>query len=246
MNNDFYGFVICYGGYSDWKREYVYTDSVLAPTLQEAVSAIESWHNYNNRRNANLIVNDASMEALKLFYDNQHLCSKHDHQYSLAFKTNNVELATSNCGAWRVCLSTARAATLEEHEAIIKAEYEERKRERIAKAQEEKNKCLEKMNTIRRGWYSIFLSFECLEWNERRGGMINTQKEFTAQCIADSQMDAYNKACKDVKLKHPELDIWEFPDPTNQNYFYASFLGMKTDDGYSVKAWEEAKENGEI
>ena len=70
--------------------------------------------------------------------------------------------------------------------------------------------------------------------------------------IADSGMDAYNKVVKYVK-EHPEeltvrgnvTVLQSYCGPTDGG-FECTFLGVKTDEGYSVKLWEEWKKNGEI
>ena len=84
-----------------------------------------------------------------------------------------------------------------------------------------------------------------------RGSDLRPFMEYSCNVIADSGIDAYSKTSKYLK-DHPEelkhhrgwATLESVCDPTSRDYNF-TFLGMKTDEGYSVEAWEEWHKNGE-
>lgn len=91
------------------------------------------------------------------------------------------------------------------------------------------------LTTQRRGWYGVAIDIEYQEWT---GHTCETQ--FTGETIADSMLDAYNKAKNDqggirgILPERAELTRVARIDKTD-----IDFLGMRFDEGFSVKAWEE-------
>lgn len=86
----------------------------------------------------------------------------------------------------------------------------------------------------RRGWYSVSIDVEYQEWT----GHIN-ETTFTGEVIADSMLDAYNKAKNDdtgIRAVLPEGT--EFTRIARIDKTDIDFLGMMNDEGYSIEEWE--------
>ena len=140
----------------------------------------------------------------------------------------------------------ALADTLEEHERIYRERCDTEKQERIARAEAIKQQMLQEWNEPKRGWYSVCVEVTALTVNCNRRWLT-----FRGHIIADSKMDAYNQAISPDKNGAPSMCAergltYEGCSAWNNNNTEVLFLGMKTDYGYSVDAWEEAKKNGEI
>lgn len=232
-------FFITYGGHSNDGR-YHFSQKAVVSTLEEAVSVINAWHSYGNPKRECLIVNQYCLDKIKSFFEDGL------GEFVTGEKRTYESIKTTGCGAWAIYFYYAMGDTVDEHEAAYKDKCESEQQERIRKSEEEKKKRMIELCEEKRGWYSVYLTFDCYQWSERAGGMVSRMKDFSGKCIASSKLDAYNKARNDIKMNNPELIGLNFHDPTNQNYFDAVFLGMKTDDGYSIEAWEEAKAKGEI
>lgn len=250
-----FGFVVVYGGTD--RNNYRHTPyKLLARSPQDVIDAMQSWHSYGradeqpikpneyfiHAMNAIFSIDDGSWQDRKLYmFDDAIRRVINGHEVDM------TNLKTRGCGAWGISFYVAMAPTLEEHEAAYKAKCEAERQERIRIAKEEREQRMTEMYQVRRGWYSVMMTFSCYYWSNRRGEMLWGQKEFSGKVIANSQMDAYNKACHDIEVNSDPSECQgpEFPDPTNQSMFDAYFLGMKTDEGYSLAAWEEFSKTDE-
>ena len=237
-------FCVTYGGYDRIGR--VWTPyKAIAHSPEEAIAVINTWHLYGaTKTSGDLIeVNERTAEKIREIFANGLGTYPSGEP-----RTRSEELRTKNCGAWGITLYPALADTIEEHERIYKEQCKAAREERKRKAAEERDRRMTEMGRERKGWYAVMMTFHCWRWNDRRGEHQWVERQFSGNCIASSQMDAYHKACQDIEKNTDPFDGqgFEFPDMTNQSMFDATFLGVKTDDGYSVEKWEEWKKNGEI
>ena len=171
-------------------------------------------------------------------------------------KSPSVRIRTTGCGCWDICITPALADTLEEHERIVNERREAAKQERIRLSAAVKQRRLAELNEQRRGLYHSQIEL-CLYVFTSRGNDRRQYVDYSCNMIADSGMDAYNKTLQYVKdhpeelttrsMKHRgEWAILESAcDPTSGGYVF-TFLGVKTDEGYSLDKWKERKGKHDI
>lgn len=138
---------------------------------------------------------------------------------------------TTNCGCWDILLTTTNCATFDEYK-------QQRDEAAKQKANEREQKRLAELYEPRKGWYSVTL--------ELSGDGITTHpnscKDFTGKVIADNGAEAYKKAVSECQAMAPGY----FPTDMLSNGYSFEFLGVKTDDGYSVELWQQWKNEGTI
>jgi len=213
-------------------------------TADEAIAVINTWHTYGHHETF-IVVNDYTEKKIRELFDNG-LMKTYE-----GLNSPFVTLRTTGCGCWDIVIRPALADTLEEHERIYNERREAAKQERMRKAEAAKQRRMAELYEQKRGWYHAALNIRMMVFNER-GNDYFADTTFEGNIIADSGMDAYSKAVKHVQ-DHPEelthrgniavLHAWGEPDSSD---FSFAFLGVKTDDGYSVEKWEEWHKNGEI
>lgn len=218
----------------------------IAHSAEEAIEIINTWKPYGRESYPHFItVNERTAEKIhKLFRDGFGI------GYLGKPKTWEI-MRTTGCGAWEIVFRPALADTLEEHERIYNEQREAAKAERIRQAEEAKQRRLAELNEQKRGWYHVELMVRLYVFNNH-GNDYHEEPTYSCTMIADSGMDAYGKVVKWIK-DHPEeltvrgnitaLETWA--EPTSHNFTF-TFLGVKTDEGYSVKLWEEWHKKGEI
>lgn len=232
-------FCITYGGHASNGNMYV-PYKAIAHTAEEAIAVINTWKPYGRKnRTDNIVVNERTAEKIRaLFRD------------GLGGKIYE-NMRTTGCGAWDISFYPALADTIEEHERIYNERREAAKAERMRQAEEAKKHRIAELNEQRKGWYHAELVVKVMVFNSN-GNDYFTDITFSGNVIADSGMDAYDKAWKYVQ-DHPEElvhrgNIASLISIPYYNYdgFRCTFLGVKTDEGFSVEKWEEWKKNGEI
>lgn len=211
-------------------------------TADEAIATINTWHTYGHHDEF-IVVNAVAEKKIRELFTNGFV-----EQYG-GGKSNAVTLRTTGCGCWDIVIRPALADTLEEHNRIYNEQREAAKAMRMAQAAAVKELRLKELNEQKRGWYHVELELRLSVFNNH-GNDYRTDKTFSGNVIANSGMDAYDKAVKEIKnegFTHrgniAMLESWA--EPTSHGYEFL-FLGVKTDDGYSVEKWKEAKRNGEI
>ncbi len=236
-------FCITYGGRASNGNTYI-PYKAIAHTADEAIAVINTWHTYGRKTTGdNLVVNECTEEKIRtLFRDG--LGSYPSGQPRIC-----ETMRTTGCGCWDISFYPALADTLEEHERIYNDQREAARQERMRQAEAAKQRRLAELNEQKRGWYHVELDLRLLVYNNH-GNDYHTDMTFSGNVIADSGMDAYYKAVKDIKnegFTHrgniATLESWAAPASHGYSFL---FLGMKTDNGYSVEEWEEWKKNGEI
>lgn len=237
-------FCITYGGSTRDGRTFIpYT--AIAHTADEAIAIINTWKTYGRKTSTQSIdcitVNERTAEKIReLFREGV----KPEHQGQLILYGT---MRTTNCGAWDISFYPALGDTLAEHSRKYQQLREAAKRERLRQAEEAKQRRLAELNEQKRGWYHVELELRLLVFNNND---YRTEKTFSGNVIANSGMDAYDKAVKEIKNEgfthRGNIAILEsWAGPTSRGYEFL-FLGVKTDDGYSVEKWEEWHKNGEI
>ena len=238
-------FCITYGGRANNGNTYV-PYKAIAHTADEAIAVINTWKTYGRKTTGdNLVVNERTAEKIRtLFRDG--LGSNPSGQPCTC-----ETMRTTGCGAWDISFYPALADTLEEHERIYNEQREAAKAERKRLAEAAIQRRLKELNEQKRGWYHVELTFRAMVF-ARNGNDYMTDLTFSGNVIADSGADAYYKALKHV-MGHPEelthrgnmASLHAWPDMVSRDYSF-TFLGAKTDDGYSVEKWQEWHDKGEI
>lgn len=239
-------FFITYGGYATNGNKYVpYKAIVHSP--EEAIATINTWKSYGRKNSTApgdcIVVNELTEKKIRSLFANG--LGTYPNGESCTY----VGVRTTGCGAWEIGFHHALADSVEEHERIINElnEIQEQKRKDARKEYEQRR--LAELNVQRRGWYHVELIYTGYVFAHKGNDRI---KDFTfsGDVIADSGADAYSKVVKELHTDgltyHGDLVIVEgIPDETSDDFTFA-FLGVKTDDGYSVEKWEEWKAKGEI
>lgn len=235
-------FCITYGGTDRYGNHHT-PYKAIAHTADEAIAVINTWCTYGRPGNS-IVVNQISAQKIRSFFEEG---ISRDKSKDCGYRT----VRTTGCGAWDISFYPALAGSLEEHERIYNQQREAAKQERMRQAELARQRRLAELNEQKRGWYHTELYVNVSVFNSH-GNDYFTDLTFSGNIIADSGMDAYNKAVKHV-LDHPEElthrgnwgSMSSYPDPCSSRFSY-TFLGVKTDYGYSVEKWEEWHENGEI
>ncbi len=238
-------FFVTYQG-SDRQGNTYNPYKAVVHTADEAIEVINTWKTYGKQSQSELEqirVNAVTAKKIRDLFQNGFVTSYEGK------KTNYVSLRTTGCGCWDIVIRPALADTLEEHERIYNEQREVAKAMRMAQAAAVKELRLRELNEQKRGWYHVELGLILSVFNNH-GNDYRTDMTFSCNVIADSGMDAYTKAVKDIKNEgfthRGNIAILEsWADATSHGYEFL-FLGVKTDDGYSIEKWEEWKKNGKI
>lgn len=238
-------FFITYGGRANNGNTYV-PYKAMAHSAEEAIAVINTWHPYGRKNSSEcIVVNERTAEKIHdLFRDGFG-------NYPSGEPRTYAGFRTTGCGAWEIGFHPALADTLEEHERIYNERREAAKAERMRQAEEAMKRRIAELNEQRKGWYHAELVVKVMVFNSN-GNDYFTDITFSGNVIADSGMDAYDKAWKYVQDHPEELEhrgnIASLISIPYYNYdgFRCTFLGVRTDEGFSVEKWEEWKKNGEI
>jgi len=239
-------FCITYGGRASNGNTYV-PYKAIAHTADEAIAVINTWQTYGGKRDyaSPIMVNTTTEQKIRnLFRDGLG-------SYPSGQPRTCETMRTTGCGAWDISFYPALADTLEEHERIYNEQREAAKAERKRLAEAAIQRRLEELNEQKRGWYHAELTVRAMVF-ARKGNDYMTDLTFSGNVIADSGADAYDKTLKHV-MEHPEelthrgnmASLHAWPDMVSRDYTF-TFLGVKTDDGYSVEKWQEWHDKGEI
>ena len=240
-------FCITYGGRASNGNTYV-PYKAIAHTADEAIAVINTWQTYGGRRDyaSPIMVNATTEHKIRtLFRDG--LGSNPSGQPRTC-----ETMRTTGCGAWDISFYPALADTLEEHERIYNERRMVARGMRMAQAKAVKEIRLKKLNEQKRGWYHVELDLK-LYVSANRGNDYFADTTLTGNIIASSGADAYDKAVAYIQGAPSEVvnyhgnvsSLHAWADITSSGYSF-TFLGVKTDEGYSVEKWEEWKKNGEI
>lgn len=241
-------FFITYGGRANNGNTYV-PYKTMAHSAEEAIAVINTWKPYGRKNSTECItVNERTAEKIHDLFRNGF------GNYPSGEPRTYAGFRTTGCGAWEIGFHPALADTLEEHERIYNEQREAAKAERMRQAEAARQRRLAELSEQKPGWYHVALELELMV-HATQGNDYILHTTFEGDVIADSGMDAYGKAVKHV-LDHPEeltyrgnmafLEFYANPDGSNGLSYNCTFLGVKTDEGYSVEKWAGLKDNGEI
>lgn len=234
-------FLVSYEGFSR-NNNVCNPYKAVVHTADEAIAVINTWHTYGHYDEF-IVVNGYAEKKIRELFNNGFVKTYEGD------KSPAVTLRTTGCGCWDIIIRPALADTLEEHERIYNEQREAAKQERMRLAKIAEQRRLAELNEQKRGWYHVELELRLMVFNNH-GNDYRTDMTYSGNVIANSGMDAYNKAVKDIKNEgfthRGNIAILEsWAEPTSHGYEFL-FLGVKTDEGYSVEKWEEWKKNGEI
>jgi len=239
-------FCITYGGRASNGNTYV-PYKAIAHTADEAIAVINTWQSYGGKRDyaSPIMVNPTTEQKIRTLFRDGLGC------YPSGQPRTCETMRTTGCGCWDISFYPALADTLEEHDRIYNERRMVARGMRMAQAKAVKEIRLKKLNEQKRGWYHAELTVRAMVFAQK-GNDYMADLTFSGNVIADSGADAYDKALKHV-MEHPEelthrgnmASLHAWPDMVSRDYSF-TFLGVKTDDGYSVEKWEEWKKNGEI
>ena len=240
-------FCITYGGRASNGNTYV-PYKAIAHTAEEAIAVINTWQTYGGRHDyaSPIMVNATTEQKIRtLFRDGLG-------SYPSGQPRTCETMRTTGCGCWDISFYPALADTLEEHERIYNEQRMVARGMRMAQAKAVKELRLKKLNEQKRGWYHVELDLKLYVF-ANRGNDYFADTTFTGNIIADSGADAYDKAVAHIQGAPSEVvsyhgnvsSLHGWAEMTSSGYSF-TFLGVKTDDGYSVEKWEEWKAKGEI
>ena len=135
------------------------------------------------------------------------------------FEGNNKfqnEIRTTNCGGTSIqVIQNPLGDTIEEHLEKLKERDHDREQKYLADIYEQN-----------KGWYCVTVDVNIADLSGRRG---RVDKTLSVETIADSKAHAYMKVCQHYKSgADPEI-----VDPIFSEDFVATYLGERTDTGYS-------------
>ena len=138
---------------------------------------------------------------------------------------------TTGCGSWEILLTRTDCNTFDQYRP-------QRDEADTHPTHDREPKRLAELYQPRKGWYRVTL--------ELSGNGITTSphacKDFSGEVIADNGADAYNKAVSECQTMAPDY----FPADMLSIGYSFEFLGVKTDNGYSVKKGNDWKSEGAI
>lgn len=208
-----------------------YNKKAILNSVEEAETWINNLHNHDNEDERNLVVND----------------STHRHLVTIFLgEDEGMKMQTTGCSPDNfIYCFPALADTVEEHEKLWFAREAERKvQEQIerAKKQAERKAAFavreKELKAMPKGWYEVVISY--LYTSNMTMRLRKNTVSFEG--IADNGWDAYHKALGQLEQKYNGF-LHEYDTILEADI---AFLGLKTDNGYSIDAWAKAKAEGAI
>lgn len=222
-----------------------FNEKRICRTAGEAVDFINSLHCRNNPHCQPLVVNQRTDELLHDLFRSEWHTEGSGFPYVEVIKETPVfvnrqryhtghDIRTTGCCSTSIKMYYTEAETVEEHDAMVERANRERAEQARQRREAELTRRYAELSEKREGWYSVSLTYTRLGIRDMR----TIETTFSGKCIASSGMEAYQKAIKELE-KDGEASLGAyFPEPTSGNYSFL-FLGVKTDDGYTYKEWEE-------
>lgn len=215
-----------------------YNKKAIFNSVEEAETWINELHDHDNESERSISVND----------------SIHCHLVNIFSKEDEgMKMQTTGCSPDNfIYCFPALADTVEEHEKLWfarevehkaqeqaehtkkQADFEKRQAERKAAfAVREKE-----LKAMPKGWYEVVISYLYTS----KTTMCPHKNTESFKGIADNGWDAYHKVLDLLKQKYNAF-LHEYDTILDADI---AFLGMKTDNGYSIDAWAKAKAEGAI
>ncbi|WP_036882179.1 hypothetical protein [Prevotella disiens] len=222
----------------------------MCETAEQAIEFINGLKYRNQENQRNISVNEHTKKILHSAFATEWQTNNYGQPFLMLngmYRSGNIEIATTGCGNTRIYGYKPLGDTVEEHDKAVAAKANAMR----VKQEDFFNKKLEErkieLNAIRKGWYHVELEIRINVLN-KIGNDYVADKTFSGDIIAESGMDAYNKAVEYVKKSPSELCaitttgiLQDYSNPYDNGFSFI-FLGVRTDDGYSVEKWEELME----
>lgn len=235
-------FCITYGGLTKIGNEYIPYKAVVH-SAEEAIAVINTWKSYGRKNSTNptdrIVVNEVTEKKIRALF------AEGLGTYGSGEPRDYVGVSTKGCGAWEIGFTYAHADTLQEHERICNELHEAEEAARKEREREIKREREAALNVRRRGWYHVEMDITLYVF-ARHGNDHFANTTFCGTVLADSGADAYRETVSllenNAMLYHGDPTVVRaIPDAWSDDFSF-TFLGMRTDDGYSVKEWEKWKE----
>lgn len=203
--------------------------SAIAHTAEQARESIEKMHSVHGG-NIMLKVNAGTWKVLQSIFAGEELT------YGAG------ELRTTNCGKYGIRFFAAMSPDINEHNRMYREQCDREKSERLSKAEQAKQERLTEFRKRKKGWYRVKVEITAIRPTD---GMRRVYRELSGYIYAECKMYAYSKmaneechdACEEKGLIFEDCSSWD------SGYTEVEFLGMKTDKGFSIEAWEEYYNN---
>lgn len=222
-----------------------FSQAKICSSASQAVEFINSLHCRNNPKCAPLVVNKRVLELLESLFEKEwntdgpgfpyilvetRTATCYDrHEYYDGFK-----LRTTNCSNTSIKGYYPLADTVEGHNAELLRRQEEKRAKQKREREAYFMKRYAELSETRKGWYSVSLTYERMKINSMR----MVESTFSGKCIADSGLDAYRKLIAEIEKDGEASFNAIYPDAKSPCYEFV-YLGVKTDDGYTYKEWED-------
>lgn len=194
----------------------------LCHSAQEAEEAINSFMG----RWGMLEVNPTTAKNLNVLFAGEEF----GEPYSLPW------LKTTNCSDQFIKLYPALSDTLEGHLQAYAEKCAKEKAERLRLAEQAKRERMLDWSKCRKGWYHVQTEITALSMMSDK----RVIRIFSGDVLADSKAGAFGQAleqmndyCSSNGLVFEIMSEWDSSETS------VEFLGMKTDEGYSVEEWEK-------
>lgn len=222
-----------------------FSEKRMCENAEQAIEFINSLHFHGNENCPKLVVNDKTNEQLHDLFEAEWHTEGQGFPYIEVIKKANCfcswdkyydghDLRTTNCRNTSIKMYYPLGDSIEEHESEYNRRMEEKRNASILRAQAERERREKELFEKREGWYSVSLTYTRIAYPK----MNYVESTFTGKCIASSGADAYAKALKEIEKDGEASMGASFPDVCSGNYSFV-FLGVKTDDGYTMKELEE-------
>lgn len=227
-------------------RKYVFVYFNQKAVCNSAEEAIQFINQLQFRGNGHkLVCNENCSRRLEALFDGEFKYYPSGNVHFIIYNGKAIEgfseLATTGCSTTRIKIYKALADTIEEHDRIYLLRLEEEKAKRLEENEQRIQRRLSELHEQKKGWYSVSLNFDRAKFG--RSGIYYTDSDFSGCIVADSGLDAFNKTVKHLINSVDVLPDSQFPEMISSRYFF-EFLGVKTDEGYSVELWEQWKKEG--
>lgn len=222
-------------------------NTAFCPTIIEAANFISSQR--NQRNGLHLVINPQTALRLEALYMGMLSYNPYNGLPQTAimpdgsryeFMSNNIDLNPINAGKHSIQVIQALAPTEDEHNRLYAAKNANRKAEELARAKEFRKARTAELYTRRRGWWAVSLEFERWTWDGDKD--IATPCTYTGNIVAKDGAEAYRKMVRDIEADAEITPVRQLPSEWSPRY-QPTFLGLKTDDGYSIEAWEAYRAN---
>lgn len=208
-----------------------YNKKAILNSVEEAETWINELHDHDNEAERSIIVNDPTHRHLVNIF------SKED---------EGMKMQTTGCSPDSpIYCFPALADTVEEHEKLWFAREAERKaqeQEEREKKQAERKTAFaireKELKAMPKGWYEVVISY--LYTSNMTMCMHKNTEAFEG--IANNGWEAYHKVLDQLKQKYNGF-LHEYDTILEADI---AFLGIRTDNGYSIDAWAKAKAEGAI